>query len=78
MTPPGVADRLTELHVRVLELLAQGHTDRRIASELGVSESTVQRRIREASRVLGARSRVELAVRAVYHGVISPVPEDGP
>jgi DNA-binding NarL/FixJ family response regulator len=36
---------LTEEDLRLLKLLAEGHTNRQIAGELGVSYPTVRRRI---------------------------------
>lgn len=44
----------------VLRLLAQGLSDRAIATALGVSQRTVQRRITEAMDALGVSSRFEL------------------
>lgn len=45
---------------RVASLLTLGHSTKLIAYELGVSISTVSRRVRRLARALGARSRPEL------------------
>lgn len=54
-------DALTERERQVLASVAHGHANKRIALDLGVSESTVSTALREAARKLGVRSRVELA-----------------
>ncbi len=72
MPDPARTRNLSSDHLQVLQLVAQGLTDRRIARELGVSESTVQRRIREAGIALGARSRARLAAVAVSMGLVAP------
>jgi DNA-binding NarL/FixJ family response regulator len=54
----------------VLALLADGHTTDRVARQLGVSERTVRRRLRNAADRLGAESTIETVVRAVRSGVI--------
>ena len=57
----GERDALTSRERQVLASVALGHANKRIALELGVSESTVSTALREAARKLGVRSRVELA-----------------
>lgn len=47
----------------VLDLLAQGWTDARIAAALGLSPRTVSRRIAEMMRAAGAQSRFELGMK---------------
>jgi len=54
---------------RVLELLAQGWTDERIAAELGLSPRTVNRRVAELMRTTGAQSRFALGMRAARAGL---------
>lgn len=72
MNGSGVPETsLSPEHIRVLELVVEGWTDDRIARELGLSFSSVRRRLKEAARILGANSRVQLAVRAVEGGLVS-------
>ncbi len=47
----------------VLQLLARGWDDARIAASLGISPRTVSRRVAEAMNAVGARSRFELGMR---------------
>ena len=61
---------LTEEQIHIIELVAHGWTDQRIAHELGISVSSVQRRLRAAAGVLGTESRVGIAVTALARGLI--------
>jgi DNA-binding CsgD family transcriptional regulator len=51
---------LSETEARVVASACLGHSNKVIAFELGVSESTVATHLRRAARKLGARSRLEL------------------
>jgi DNA-binding CsgD family transcriptional regulator len=54
---------LTETERRLAALVAQGLTNRQVASVLFVSENTVQTHVRHIFQKLGVRSRTELAAR---------------
>ncbi len=54
--PSAPGEPLPEEVVRVVELVARGWTDDRIARALGVSVSTAKRRLRAAQESLGGRS----------------------
>lgn len=62
----GGWDTLTRAERRVAKLIADGHTNRSIASELVVSESTVATHLRSIFGKLGVASRVQLTV-AIMH-----------
>jgi DNA-binding CsgD family transcriptional regulator len=53
--------RLNEAESRVLRLLAEGHTAKSIATELGTTSAAVNERLREARRKTGVGSSRELA-----------------
>lgn len=53
--------RLNEAERRVLHLLAEGHTAKTVASELGTTVAAVNERLREARRKTGVGSSRELA-----------------
>lgn len=53
-----------ELESRLLTLLAQGHSDRAIARELGISERTLSRRITTLQQRHSARTRFQLGFQA--------------
>jgi DNA-binding CsgD family transcriptional regulator len=54
-------DGLTRAEHRIADLIAQGQTNRQVASLLFVTENTVQTHIRHIFQKLGVRSRTELA-----------------
>jgi DNA-binding CsgD family transcriptional regulator len=54
----------------VVQLVAQGHTNRQISTELVLSAKTVANHVASARRKLDAPSRTALAVRAVAAGLI--------
>ena len=56
-------DGLTETERRIAALIAQGQTNREVASVMFVTENTVQTHVRHIFRKLGVRSRTELAAR---------------
>ena len=58
--------------ISLIELVAQGLTDKSISDRLGVSIPTVQRRLKRVADLLGVDSRVSLVVRAAARGLIDP------
>lgn len=56
----------------VLSLMCEGLSDNKIAKYLGISERTVQRRLRDLAGFFGAVSRPALAARAVMAGAVTP------
>lgn len=58
-------DRLTEGERRVLDLVAEGLTNRQIASRTGLSEKTVKNYVSDILAKLGLTSRTQAAVLAV-------------
>ena len=67
-------DRLTPREREVLRLLAQGKTNREIASELIVSVGTVKIHVEHIIAKLGVSDRTQAAVRAVELGLLSGEP----
>lgn len=62
------ATPLTRRETQVVELIAQGHTNARIAKRLGVQVSTVRTHVERLLEKLGARSRAEAVTRAMATG----------
>lgn len=56
---------LTEQEGRILDLVAQGKSNKLIARDLGIAEGTVKVHVKHLLRKLNLRSRVEAAVWAV-------------
>jgi ATP/maltotriose-dependent transcriptional regulator MalT len=63
-------DRLTAREVTVLRLLATGHSNPQIASELVISVKTVERHTVNIYAKIGARNRVDAATYALRHSLV--------
>ncbi len=63
---------LTAREIEVLQLLAQGQTNREIASKLTVSVSTVKVHVEHILEKLSVSDRTQAAVRAIELGLIHP------
>lgn len=65
-TPPnGLEEPLTDKEARILELIARGKRNKQIAATVFLAEGTVKNYVSRIMDKLHARSRTELAVRAV-------------
>lgn len=62
--PPSAGPRLNHSQQEILRLMADGLSNREIAEKVHLSENTVKTHIQEILRRLGARNRVQAAVRA--------------
>jgi DNA-binding NarL/FixJ family response regulator len=67
--------RPTPQQERVLELAAQGLTNRQVGSRLFISESTVRFHMQRLKESLGAKTRTELIAKAIRTGLIESAPE---
>ncbi len=63
--PDALEDRLTDKEERILDLLSQGMSNKQIAATVFLAEGTVKNYVSRIMEKLHARSRTELAVRAV-------------
>jgi DNA-binding NarL/FixJ family response regulator len=68
--PPAGPDALTPRELEVLALLSEGHTNRAIAEQLGISEHTAKFHVNAILSKLGAETRTEAVVRAARLGLI--------
>jgi DNA-binding NarL/FixJ family response regulator len=66
----GEGDRLTRREREVLELIAGGRSNKRIALELGISEKTVKTHVGHLLEKLGVSDRTQAAVLAVRAGLV--------
>jgi DNA-binding NarL/FixJ family response regulator len=71
---PATRERLTRREQEVLELLARGRSNKRIAFELGISEKTVKAHVGHVLAKLGVSDRTEAAVLAVSEGLLRTGP----
>jgi two-component system, NarL family, response regulator LiaR len=65
-------ERLTRRERDVLELIARGQSNKRIALELGISEKTVKTHVGHLLAKLGVSDRTQAALMAVQEGLVSP------
>jgi len=68
--PP--ADQLTPREQEVLELIARGLSNKRIARELGIAEKTVKTHVGHVLAKLGVSDRTQAALLAVRTGLARP------
>jgi DNA-binding NarL/FixJ family response regulator len=61
---------LSERQLEILRLIAEGFSNREIASRVYLSENTVKSHVQEIFRKLQVRNRVEAALRATQEGWI--------
>ena len=63
-------DALSPLEVRVLRLIANGHTNKEIAAKLSVTEEAVKSQVRSILSKLGTDDRTHAAVIGLKRGII--------
>ena len=66
---PRAAELLTPRELDVLRLIARGHSNKRIALELGVAEKTVKTHVGHVLGKLGLSDRTQAALYAVREGI---------
>jgi two-component system, NarL family, response regulator LiaR len=67
-------ERLTRREHDVLELIARGQSNKRIALELGISEKTVKTHVGHLLAKLGVTDRTQAALMAIEEGLVGPKP----
>ena len=63
-------DALTPSEIRVLQLIAQGNSNKEIASQLSVTEETIKGQVRNILAKLGANDRTRAAMIGIKRGII--------
>ncbi|HLT18242.1 MAG TPA: response regulator transcription factor [Thermomicrobiales bacterium] len=62
---------LTEREISLLQLVANGLSNKEIASELGLAESTVKNRLSILFQKLDVKDRTQAAIYAMTHGLVT-------
>jgi DNA-binding NarL/FixJ family response regulator len=62
---------LSPMEVRVLQMIADGNSNKEIAGKLAVSEESIKGQVRNILSKLGADDRTQAAVLALKRGIIS-------
>jgi two-component system nitrate/nitrite response regulator NarL len=68
--PSNSQDALTVREREILLLLAHGHSNKVLARQLDIAETTVKVHVQNILRKLRLSSRVQAAVYAVSHGLV--------
>ena len=68
----GPTDELTPREDQVLELIARGFSNKRIARELDIAEKTVKTHVGHVLAKLGVTDRTQAALHAVRAGMVGP------
>ena len=66
-----ILDALTSREVQVLELLAEGQSNKAIGQRLGISDQTVKFHVAAIAGKLGAVNRTDAVRRALRRGIVS-------
>src|SRR5262245_31881798 len=67
----AVAEALTPRELEVVELLAEGWSNKAIAARLGISDQTVKFHVAAICGKLGAANRTDAVRRAIHRGLVS-------
>jgi DNA-binding NarL/FixJ family response regulator len=73
----GGANELSAREREVTKLIGRGYSNRRIATELTVSEATVATHVQHILAKLGLGSRAQIAVWASQHGLLEEPAANG-
>ena len=63
-------DALSEREIQVLRLVAQGNSNKQVASELGVSEDTIKAHMKNVCSKLSAKDRTHAVTIALRRGIL--------
>ena len=66
----GLVEALTRKEIQILQLVAEGYSNAKLAEKLAASDSTIRTHLRNINSKLGAGSRAEAVVIGRQFGVI--------
>src|SRR5215831_6330530 len=76
ISAPESPEALTERETEVLQLLAQGQSNKQIARSLSISEQTVKTHVSSILAKLGVQSRTQATLYAIRTGLVTPGPAE--
>ena len=76
ISAPESPEALTERETEVLQLLAQGQSNKQIARSLSISEQTVKTHVSRILAKLGVQSRTQATLYAIRTGLVAPSPAE--
>ncbi len=65
-------EELTQREIQLLQLVAEGHSNKALAQKLSISENTVKYHLKNVFQKLGAQNRTEAVAYAISAGLIKP------
>jgi DNA-binding NarL/FixJ family response regulator len=71
-----LAEDLTQREIKLLQLVAEGHSNKALAQKLSISENTVKYHLKNILQKLDAQNRTEAVAYAIGAGLIKPERED--
>jgi two-component system response regulator DegU len=71
-------DTLSRRELDVLEWVVRGHSNKQIARELSIDETTVKTHLHRIFEKLDVRDRTQAAIYALQHGWFAPPPPNSP
>jgi DNA-binding NarL/FixJ family response regulator len=71
ISAPQSLDALTERETEVLQLLAQGQSNKQIAHSLHTTEKTIKTHVSRVLSKLGVQSRTQATLYAIRAGMVS-------
>jgi|Deesub1362A_J573_1020465.scaffolds.fasta_scaffold02275_8 two-component system NarL family response regulator len=74
---PQYEGDLSQRELEVLQLVAEGLSNRAIAAQLGLSENTVKYHLKNILQKLHAHNRAEAVARSMQLGLLAPPTEQG-
>ena len=70
------ADSLTQREIQLLQLVAEGMSNKAVAQALSISENTVKYHMKNILQKLGAQNRTEAVTLAIRTGLFDPNPSN--
>jgi NarL family two-component system response regulator LiaR len=71
-TPGDGLGQLSETEVKILQCVSAGMSNKEIAGQMSLAESTVKNRMSQLFGKIGVLDRTQAAIYAITHGIVAP------